>query len=514
MRKIRYMVVLVVVLLLGVTAFSVAAQAPTGTGWWVGFTVQNTHASAINLSAEALWVTGGSPTTYNSAVNIPTTYAVTFHPGFAGTCGAVADNGCRIAFNQDLPAGFEGSVVLSSDGPAVAIAQVNNNSSGTVGAPGGNARGGYQGTAGVIAANDLFFPNVKNNFGGQTTAFFVQAAGQNANVTITYTMNDGNVYQETASITANRMYVFLPSAATPSVPSCGGATNDTCLGGAKVTSNAPVAGTVVEFQEGVTVAEFVLSTRGVTPSDLGTTIVAPTMKNDFFGGTTGASVFNADPTDTATVDLTFTVTGVESGCSVSPGEVRNTTITVPPLASTVVSPFRNNIAGLPACTFFAMTAESNTGELIAVTVNESRTSGGDTFKAVYTGFNTANASSTVFFPLEKEDFFGNTTGLALVNASASASTQINVVYSGATGTHSLTTISLGPGEAVSLRQVYKGVDPTKFTLDGGSTLPQANNKYAVTATATNGSAVIVGLAQEASVASPFLDVFNLEGFSQ
>lgn len=513
-KKLFLFVVFILVLAMGVVV--VSAQGPSGSGWWTGFTIQNAESgNSINVVAEAFTKSGTTDPTNKptSVVQIPDTFAVTFNPGLGGTCGAVATNGCRVAFSPDLPSGFEGSVVVSSDGSALAIVQVNNNPIGTVGVSGGTARGGYQGTGAQITDTTLIFPTVKNNFAGQTTALYVQAAGGAAPVTITYKLNDGATKTQNVTIDANKTYVFMPSAA--GVPSCNGAVQDQCIGGATVVSTgADIAGTVVEFLDGASVAEFVLSTRGLVPSDTGDTIVAPTMKNNFVGGTTGASIYNADPSSTATVDLNFTVTNITSPCSASIGDTASDTVSVPPLSSRVVSVFQGNIGSLPACTFFAMTASTagNGGELIAATVNETQTANSDTLKAVYTAFNNSNATGSVFFPLEKEDFFDQTTGLAVVNASSSVSTKVRLTYSGSSGTHVLeSTNTLGPGKAVPARQVWKG--SSNWTVISGG-LPQANNKYAVTAEATNGSAVIVGLAQEATVSGSRLDIYNLEGFNQ
>jgi hypothetical protein len=513
-RKLIVLSVLSIALVLGV--IGVSAQAPDGSGWWVGFTTQNIDTKNNTMVTLAYPMAGAPdlPSNPTSNVIIPVGYAVTFNPGLSATCGAVATNGCRIGFNPDLPAGFQGSVVMSSSGPAVAIAQLNNNTSGNVGVTGGTARAGYQGTGADLAANKLFFPTVKNNFSGQSVGLFVQAAGTDANVSVKYTMRDGSTHTDSKLIPANKTYVFMPGAATPPIQSCNGGNGDKCIGGAVVTSNQPIAGTIVEYQVGVAVAQYVLSTRALVPADAGPTVVAPTMKYDFNGATTGASVLNTDAAATATVDLTFVVTGVQKPCSVSVGAVRTDTITVAPGASQVVNGQQNNIGGLPACTFFAMTASTanNGGEDIAVTVNESATKNGNKVKAVYTGFNTAGATATTFFPLEKENFNGQTTGLAFVNAHDSLSTKIDATYSGSCGTSVLRTISVDPGEAVSLRQVY--IQSNKFTVQSGG-LPQSGCKYSVSATAVTAGATIVGLGQEAplSEGKP-LDIFNLEGFNQ
>ena len=509
-----YFIVVTALILIGVSVTS--AQAPDGSGWWSGFTIQNADSSEITVVSTAYHLTGGSDSQYVANVNIPDGLAVTFHPGLAGTCGATATAGCRIAFSPDLPAGFSGSVVVSSDGPAVASAQINNNQSGSVGSADGSARAGYQGTGGQIAANILYFPSVKNNFAGQTTAFFVQAAGSDANTTITYRMNNGDVETETVNIEANKSYLFLPSAA--GVDSCNGGTGGgsavaPCFGGASVeSSTGPIAGTMVEYVEGASVANFVLSTRGITPSDIGSRIIAPTMKNNFFSANTGAAILNTHSSSTATVVIDFTVTNVAGSCSANIGDTEQVTLSLDPGQSKVVSYSAGTVGDLPNCVFYSMVAstEANGNEPLAVVVNESKTKSTGKVKAVYSGFNSANASETVFFPLVKEDFNKNTTGLVIVNAGTVA-TQVDVTYAGTTGTHVLRTISLEPGQGVPLRQAFKG--STNFSAVSGG-LPSASNKYSVSASSVTSGVPIVGLAQEAGVNGGNLDIYNVEGFNQ
>ncbi len=516
MKKVKFIAFLVLVLSLIIGVASSSAQGPDGSGWWTGFTIQNVSGTEITADTTAYHLTGGNAGTYSNSTVVPDGFSVTFHPGLAGTCAAVATNGCRIGLSPALPPGFEGSVVVSSNDQAVAVANLNNNASGSVGDPAGTARAAYQGTAGSIASTSLFFPTVKNNFVGQTTAFFVQAAGADANVTITYEMNDGASFSDSQTISANRTYVFVPSAA--GVPSCnggngGGGNVAPCFGGAVVESTTgSIAGSTVEYVDGAAVAEFVLSTRGLTPSDAGTVIVAPALKNNFFSGTTGAVILNTGVAQ-ATVDLDFTVTNTSGTCSVSIGDTASDQLVIDPGKSQVVSFAADTVGGLPNCVFYSMVATSS-GPSIAATVNENRVSGADTFKATYSAFNTGNATGSAFFPLVKENFVNNTTGLTLVNA-GSVTTQVDVTYTGESATHVLRTLSLDPGEAVGILRAYAGPNPAtnNFTVVSGG-LPTEGDRFAVQATATAGGATIVGIAQESSLSGIIYDVYNVEGFNQ
>jgi hypothetical protein len=188
---------LVIALVFGVVV--VAAQGPDGSGWWANFTIQNTTGSTAAVVSTAY--NSANSDTHTNSVNLEGGTSVIYHPGLSANCPGTVDtasSGCRIGLSPNLGAGFSGSVVVSSDAPVVAITNLNNNQSGTVGVSGGTARSAYQGVSGSLADTTLYFPTVKNNFNGQSTMFFVQAAGSDANVTITYNMNNGSSYNDQA----------------------------------------------------------------------------------------------------------------------------------------------------------------------------------------------------------------------------------------------------------------------------------------------------------------------------
>jgi hypothetical protein len=512
MSKSKFVVISVLVLavVLLTAVLSASAQGPDGSGWWTNFTIQNTSAGDATVST-TVYDSNSGDTSSNSVV-VPQDMSVIFHPGLSANCtDPVTLSGCRIGVSPVLSAGFEGSAVISSDAPVVAVTSLNNNSSGTVGAELGTARSSYQGIAGNLTAATLYFPTVKYNFSGQTTVFFVQAAGSDADVTITYEMNDGTTHIQTQLITANKMFAFLPSAATPAVESCGGGNGGgsavaKCFGGATVTSSTgPIAGVVVEYVDGASVASYVLATRGLTPSDAGTDLIAPTMKSSFNGSSTGATILNTGLAS-ATVDLEFAVTATSGACDNAPGDVVPDQITIDPGKSVVVNANNDNIGGLDACTFFSMVATSD--QDIVMTVNENRVVNGQKVKAVYAGFNKANATDTVSVPLAKEFFNGQTTGVSVVNAGA-APAKITATYTSSTGSYSLTTADDVPvGGAVSFFNV-SGANAGNFT---GDALP-ASEKYSVVFTSVE---PIVGLSQESDrdFSNGILDVTNYEGFNQ
>lgn len=512
-RKVIFNLLILVAALAFMTVTTASAQI-SGSGWWTSFSFQNASNNNATVVATAYYPTDSSSAdTSSGSVVLGGNSSATFHPGLSGTCsGSPAANGCRISLSPNLPAGFEGSVVLSSDAPTVAFVSLNNNVSGSVGVSGGTARSSYQGVDSSVAASQLYFPSFKNNFAGQSSIFYVQAAGADSTVTITYTTqeNPPQTYTEQKTILANRAYAFVPAAA--GVPSCSGGAGNNCRGGAIVTvdSGGDVAGTVVEYQEGVSVASYVLASGAITPSNTDYTILVPSAKDNFSNATTGIAILNTTNTQ-ATVDLTFTVKGVQGCSTINVGDVETTTETVPAQGTSVIRTTAGNSPFTENCGVFYSVKIHDQGDdqLLAATVNQAGTTGGLEQKAKYNAFAASSATNTILFPLVKENFGDDASGVSIVNA-GSVATTVTVTYEGSS-THVLKTVSIAAGQSITLRNVYAG-DPDASVLSGG--LPSAGEKYAVTAVADAPGALIVGFAQQAKLTGTILDIGNYEGFNQ
>jgi hypothetical protein len=492
-----------ILLLLGVSVVAADTSALPGGGWWVFFQIANVSGSEGTLTMQAFQE--GDSTDYIGAdYTISDGSALAYHPGLSPNY----PTGDRIGFEPGLPDGFSGAAVISSDVELVAVAQVGNNSSGSVGVAGGTASAFYQGIGGEKVDTKVMFPTVKHNFNGQTTTFYVQAAGDDASVTITYKMNDGSEHTQTSNITANHMFIFDPANATPAVAStnCGSSDTSPCVGAATVESTTgSIAGVVVEHPHTGSPAAFVLSTRGFTTSDIDTKIIAPTIKNDFNGGTTGWSVQNAGDVQ-ATVYVTFTVTNASNPALIGNQYVDQEV--VDPGEATIFSPYRGNLGGMPAGTFAAGIASSS--QPLVGSVNESKTmsgiSGGKA-KAVYACFGASSATNVAAAPMVKEMYNGKTTGVAVVNVGDQPAVII-ATYTDSNGVaHQFqTTDSIQPGAAFSFYQAYN-----KAGLTG--TRPDYNSKNSAIFTTNNGEP-IVALAQESDPRDKALDIKNYEGFNQ
>jgi hypothetical protein len=499
---------MVVVMAFAIVTISSAA-GPDGSGWWTNYTVQNATSGDANVVVTAYHASGGADTQYTGSLVLGAGNSATYHPGLDATCesSGVATNGCRLGVNPALPAGFEGSVVVSSDAPVVSFVSVKNNQSGTVGVSDGTARASYNGVSGL--ANTLYFPSFKNNYRGQSTIHYVQAGGSDATVQMLYTTTAGATYDESVTIEANRSYAFVP--ATAGIPSCDGGGSDTCRGGAilTVTSGADVAGTTVEYADGVSVAEFVLSSGAITPANTDYTILIPSAKNNFNGQTTGIAILNTSNTD-AIVDLDFSVKGVKNCTSVSVGDTDTVTdITVPAQGTQVIRGTLGNTPYPSDCDVFYSVVIKDQGadQLLAATVNQSETVNGQSYKTKYNGFAASSATNTVLFPLVKEYHNGTgITALSLINAGSIATT-VEVTYQGASS-YVMQTVSIEPGSSITLRDVANGDSDI-----ASGTLPLTGTKYGVTAVANEPGATIVGFAQEAHV-NKTLDIQNYSGINQ
>lgn len=478
---------------------AVAAALP-GAGWWTFYQVQNVGTVDGTLTMQAY--DSASTTIYDSdTFTFSPGEALAYNPGLPPTY----PTGDRIGFTTDLPAGFEGSVVLSSSVPVVAIAQLGNNTTGSVGV-GGTASSFYQGVGADITDTQLNFPTVKHNFYGQTTTFYVQAAGAEADVEITYKMGDGMTYTDNATISANQMVMFDPLAA--GIPA---GNTQASLGSASVVSTTGnIAGVVVEAPHTGSPAAFVLAARGLTADDTDTVLIAPTIKNNFYGGTTGFSVQNTGSAD-AKVVIELTVTNATNPSLI--GQVYTDSEVIPAGGSTVFSPPRDNLGGLPTGTFAAATVESVDDEtydpqFLAGTVNEANNMG----KAVYAAFAKASATTKVGLPMVKEMFFNNTTGVAVVNV-GDAPTKFYASYTDQNGVlrEFETVDAIAPGAAVSFFKVFTNPDG-KFTgLSNFGDLEGTKNSVSIS---SDGVQPIVALAQESDQYSMdgVLDVKNYEGF--
>lgn len=538
-----------------------ATSGLPGTNWWSSFQVQNMGTTAGTLVIQAYTQEGSAPAQYSSGgFTLIAGGGLTYNPGFPPTYSSggnrigfcVNPAQCSVASDDTLPPGFNGAVVASADVPIVAVGSVNNTKNGAVGVQDGtgHAAGNYAAFGGDKVASVLFFPLAKHNFGSpaDTVVYYVQAAGVAANVTITYTMNDGMMYTQATSIGANRTFLFDPAAA--GVPTTGGTHS---LGSAVVVaSSGVIAGVALEYQHSPNgAAAFLGSSRAFVASDYSKTVLAPIFKKNFVGNWSGWSLQNTANV-TATVNVTLTVARVQNGspaaiAGVVPGQQYvYTGVQIGPLQQTTISKFRPILSNIPdgvACAGIAVSDQP----LVAV-VNESErtdvTPKLPTILSTYNAFNPANASLLVAAPLVKEYFPGgrlNTTtasrggtSVSVQNAGTGNAT-IYVRYTAVSsntqalaGTMFTLTIGVNQGAGLNTQFLAPGAsyvfnmvsDPLRATLyqSSGSTFPPDNVNYAV---AVYSDQPVIALMQEDNKPPTGTtpdgkpnDLLNYEGFNQ
>jgi hypothetical protein len=243
------------------------------------------------------------------------------------------------------------------------------------------------------------------------------------------------------------------------------------------------------------------------PTDLGTTLYAPVIKHAFANAaTTGLTVQNASG-GPITIRATFKVYNIVSGSSASIGAEYVQEFTNVPAGEqrTFRGLNTNTLGGMPAGTLASAVIEGVGGNIVA-TVNEANSKG----KAVYSCFNSTTATASVALPQVKEGFYGMTNGVIVQNVDTTATT-IHLTYQSAS-TEYILTYDLQPDEAKSFYQV--SIASRGYTPAAGSSLPVANEKYAVTVESLDGRK-IVAIAQEADVdaSNGVLDLKNYEGFN-
>jgi hypothetical protein len=502
----------IMTLVLAGVVFAQGVQALPGSGWWTSFQVQNVDSGDATLAYTAYWYEGSTETTtYSQAeeYTIPEGGSLIYNPGQPPNY----PTGSRIGFatsDDHLPSGFSGGVVVMSDKQIRAVVSVGNNPNGDVGTSGGSASAFYQGTLDENVGDTLNFPVVKHNYYGQTTSFYIQAAGGDATVDITYYMDDGETYDETGvSIGEGKSYLFDPAAA--SVPS-GQAAGGGSLGSATVeATSGQIAGVVIEHPHSAAPATFALSTKGFAPDDADTKVVAPVLKLEYYNGNTGWQLQNTTGV-AATVNVTFTVTAVQPGSDAeshySEGEQLTTQVTVPANGSYLFSkgkraePGNLDDAGMYDGTFAAGVAVS-TQDLVA-TVNEANSKG----KIVYSCFGADNATTKIALPLVKEMFYNQTTAVTVQNVGDN-STSVTLQYKTSTTTYSVGPYTIEGGAAMNFFKLSDDDRWDELYGVGDQVDDTTNNAVTITSTSED----IVAIAQESNQGGTFVDVKNYEGFN-
>lgn len=310
----------------------------------------------------------------------------------------------------DVPDGFNGSVVISSNEPIAAIGNELGN-----GTQYGSSYAGF--TAGAPEAH---LPLIMRNNGGFNTWFNVQNAGtSDAIVTVTYTPGTaGSAYTEGP-------YTIKPGAARTFDQAPLSALGSRFVGSAKVTctNGVPIVATV--NQVGTGAAKTMLTYNGFLGGS--SEVVLPLINHQNAGYVTGVQIMNIGSAS-ATVTLEYTPS--------TAGSATSETKTIPAGQSKT---FCLNF--LTSRFVGSGKATNPEGQPLVAIVNQLNS--GANKGAAYGGFNPASATDKVSMPLIMDRNSGFYTGFSVMNAGTTTTT-INVTYSGSAVTESAT---LSPGQA-------------------------------------------------------------------
>jgi hypothetical protein len=415
MKKLSVVSILLLIVMLSASVVSAQTGLP-GSGWWSGEQVQNVSDSQATVVITAY--DSASTATYSEQVTLAGGASVTFTPH---------------NYFTDMPSGFQGSAVVSADQPIKAITNVTNQPSGSFGVTGGMAAAQYQGTDGTAVADTLYFPLAKGDHYGKTSSFYIQNAGSaNAtSVVATFTMRNGDTHTyNLPTIGPNQMVVF--SVHDSSTYDSGIADNDGKIGGLVVAGDQSLAGVVLEHDTTGDPAVVLNGTRGFTSSDFDTKAYAPVIKRERYSRFTGLQVQN---TSGGNIDVTVTYAGTAGACA---GNTYQDTATgIPDGEAKTFVHYGDANTNLPAnCTATAII--EGTGNFVAV-VNEQQTSG-DAYGITYSAMIDGAATTKVSAPLFKDNRYGTTTGLQVMNVGTAATTSWTATFM-CTGAASFTAVS-------------------------------------------------------------------------
>jgi hypothetical protein len=398
-----------------------------------------------------------------------------------------------------LDNGFVGSMVVSSNEPLVAIGQVGNNELAFygLGRTGGQASGMYNGASGGTPT--IVFPTVKHNFGGKTSTFYIQAAGDDVTVAATVKTNDGVDHTANYAIDANKSVVVNVGDFTPAIArtSCGDANTSPCVGAlTAVATGGDIVGVAIEADDTASPATRLQVASMFASTDGASAVYCPVFKNNWGGRYTGVTVQNVSGGD---LDMYATLSG--SLGDAAGNDYTDIITDVADGASTTFHAFSGNVGGFPDASYGSVVITS-TGNIIAQ-VNEANFAG--TLKATsYTCFAASKATQEVAFPQVKEDFGINTTGVSVQNIGVTTAT-LEAVYTCGADTYTHVDVKVPKGATYTFYKVY--LSESNWS---GTAMPTAGNlNCAVTVTAGQN---LVGIGQEAAAAAA-LDTKNYEAFN-
>jgi hypothetical protein len=367
---------LVVVLL--VAAFLVPAASAQSITWTSGFQVQNLSSSTASI--------------------VVSYYNQDGTKNISDVSDTISGMGSKTYFPISANPGFNGSVVVSSDQPVVAIANTLGNSPQYAASTESFSEG----------SNSVKLPLIMKNNSGFYTWFNVQNAGSSdASVTVQFVPGSSGTGYTTSAQT------IKPGAAATYNQRLEPDANlgTTFVGSAVVNSSQPVVATVMQVGEGL--AKIMMGYNGFTTGS--TAVSLPLIMANNSGYFTGYQVQNVG-TSAATVTIDY---GENIVGSFAPPD---DTVTLDPNESATFI----QSGGTWGTNKFVGSATITCSEPVVAIVNQVGAAGSAVGTA-YNGFNPSQATSKVSAPLIMANNSGYYTGIQVMNVGTAATT-ITVDY--------------------------------------------------------------------------------------
>ena len=355
---------MVVVLIASLATSVVSAQFTSVTS----FQVQNLSATQANVQLVFYDASGNAVT------------AATLSDTIAANSNKLYTQGN----NTNLPSGFNGSVVVSSDQPVAAIG-VQDSVSGSM-----HYQGTYGGFSADAASDSFYLPTIMKAFYGYTTEVSVQNAGSsNVDVTVTYAPGG---YTDTKTGLKPGQVVRFNNASTTGMA-------NGYIGAATITTSS--GGTVVAVVNQINAAAYQEQTyEGFSSASSGTTLYTPVLMKAFYGFNTSVQVQNVGTAQT-TVTIIYS-NGLTRTQTLSGGQGYLFT--------------QGNETGLPTSNWIGSARITSTASNIVAVVNQQNTTTGKA--ASYNAF--ATAATHYVGPNVMKAFYGFNTSVQVQNVGATA----------------------------------------------------------------------------------------------
>jgi hypothetical protein len=525
------MFVLIIVALL-IVGGSFYAPLPTaeaaertlpGSGWWQGFLYGNWQIE-FDPPGENIWWQEGDPlmvaidgdqTTYTSSEIITKQeIAWLYHPGLSANCTDTTEPiepnlGCRIDMSTPSGADWGWKFELDNWVDNWAVGTIKSNTSGSVGVSGGKAQGHYNVPDVEIPGYGGDIPVVFGDYGGISTYIrLTQFDGVNHEkdlvVDVYLERNDGEEKYTTHTVLRNDSLLLAPI--DYDLGDCNGGTgsgfnSEDCVGNVFFTADVdtgeyPVLyATVLHLDESASTPTWIAAHSSLeSDNDVEGNQYLPSMKNSYYADDATTVAYVSSRTTTQSLQMKFTVTGVESGCSgVSVGDTFTDTLTVPEGSVREISYAAGTVGDVPNCVSYTAIIDDvnqiREFDDIPTVVIETQSSGSTVRRSAYVGQNVYNPRGGMIlnFPLYKEDFSdaqGAIDVMSVGDIGPAAThelgdcTEVDAYFYEGSNEYHLRTDEICPGEAVQLRRISDGDSGKPWTEISGGTPPD-NKKYFV-----------------------------------